>query len=173
MKKLAFMFLLLPLCAPRNTLGQSVRYDRFKDTTTVQSRTCKWVLGRIGLLGGGALDFQYRCPGQSTNCQAAGIIVTFTRHGREWILMYDPKEIIFLADGHRVEAHDVSWDGITTADGVMEYFTGVLAPEDFHSIATSHEVEMEAGGTSGFTKRFKAKDVEDWREFESRIGKAE
>jgi hypothetical protein len=32
---------------------------------------------------------------------------------------------------------------------------------------------MEVGGSSGFTKRFKAKDIEVWREFGLSIGKTE
>ncbi len=150
-----------------------VRYDKFKDATTVKSRTYKWALGKIGLLGGGELDFQYQCPGQATKCQTEGVIVTFTRHGRGWVLMYGLKEIIFLADGHRVAARDVAWNGLTDIDGVMEYFTGTLSPDDFHSIATAQDVEIEVGGSSSFTKRFKAKDIEDWREFGLSIGKTE
>jgi hypothetical protein len=152
---------------------ENVRYDKFKDVTTVQSRTQRWALGKLGILGGGALDFQYRCPGHTTNCQTGGVTVTFTRHGRGWILMYGLKEIIFLADGNRTAARDVTWDGLTTTDGVMEYFTGTLSPEDFHSITTGQDVEMEVGGSSGFTKRFKAKDIEVWREFGLSIGKTE
>jgi hypothetical protein len=152
---------------------QNVRYDKFKDVTTVRSRTHRWALGKLGILGGGALDFEYQCAGQTTDCQPAGIAVTFTRHGREWILMYGPKEIIFLADGRRTAARDVDWNGLTTTDGVMEYFTGTLSPDDFHSIAMGQDVEMQVGGSSGFTKRFKAKDIEDWREFGLSIGKAE
>jgi hypothetical protein len=152
---------------------ENVRYDKFKDVTTVQSRTHKWALGKLGILGGGALDFEYQCPGQTTDCQPGGITVTFTRRGSGWILMYGPKEIIFLADGHRAAARDVSWNGLTTTDGVMEYFTGTLSPKDFRSIATGEDVEMEVGGTSGFTKRFKAKDIQDWRDFGPSIGKTD
>jgi hypothetical protein len=152
---------------------ENVRYDKFKDVTTVQSRTHKWALGKLGILGGGALDFEYQCPGQTADCQPGGITVTFTRRGMGWILMYGPKEIIFLADGRRAAARDVSWDGLTTTDGVMEYFTGTLSPDDFHLIVTGRDAEMQVGGGSGFTKRFKAKDIEDWREFGANIGKSD
>jgi hypothetical protein len=149
---------------------ENVRYDKFKDITTVESRPCRWALGRLGILGGGALSFQYHCPGQTSDCRPPGIGVTFKRYGKEWLLMHDERSIIFLVDGRRIAAQDVRWDGIVTHDGVVEFFVGMLSRDEFHGILAGKGVEIQVGS---FTRRFSAKDLEDWRAFGMSVSKIE
>jgi hypothetical protein len=138
--------------------------EKFSDVTTVESRTHSWLLGK-GLLGDGALSFQYQCPEQATSCQPSEIGITFTRHGRDWILMHAPKEIIFSADGEPIRANDVKWDGHATSEGVEEFFTGTVSAEEFRLFIGSKDAEVKVGGTAGFTKAFTPTDLDDWRGF--------
>jgi len=147
-----------------------VRYDKFKDITTVESRPCRWALGRFKMSGGGALKFQYHCPGPTSECRPPGISVIFTRHGFGWLLMYGERSIIFLVDGRRIAAQGVGWDGIVTHDGVAEWFVGMLSRDEFHGILAGKDVEIQVGS---FTRRFSAKDLEDWRAFGLGVSKIE
>jgi len=164
---------MLPFSAVDAYAGKSakvkVKYDKFKDTTTVESPSHKWPLGRLALNGGGAMSFEYTCPGQTTDCDPPGVTLTFTRRGIGWLMMHDEKSITFLVDGRRIAADNVTWDGTVGEDDVVEWFIGSLTVGDFRTIISGQDVEVRIG-TGSFTRRFSAKELDDWREFGSAIG---
>lgn len=163
MKRLmtAVVFLLAASAFGRDkgTKTPEIQYDRFKDITLVSVKN-KSRSGPYSMtVWDTEVGIMYGCTGNRTDCHPKQIDI-FVRDytGPQWNLIHVDR-IIFLADGKRIEAQNVKWDG--NASTGLESLSGFVSQDDFFALASATSVSLQAGPIE---RDLSEKERHGWRE---------
>ena len=133
-------------------------YNKFKDVSTNKSRP----------VTRGGFQFNYDCPGNVTGCVPEAIFMNYARYSTSWLLMYARGlDLVFLVDGKPLTLQGLDWRGIPVGNGVEEWLSGTLTVEEFRSLASAQQVEVEIGST--LHPKVTDKDLQAWKDFAATI----
>jgi hypothetical protein len=159
MTAVAFLLAASAFGRDKGTKTPEIQYDRFKDITLVSVKN-KSRSGPYSLtVWDTELGIMYGCAGNRTDCHPKQIDI-FVRDytGPQWNLIHVDR-VIFLADGKRIEAQNVKWDG--NASTGLESLSGFVSQDDFFTLASASSVSLQAGPIE---RDLSEKERHGWRE---------
>jgi hypothetical protein len=136
-----------------------VKYDRFKDITLVSVKNKSRSGPYSFTVWDTEVGIMYSCTGDRTDCHPKQIGIFVRDHaGPQWNLIHVDR-VLFLADGKRIEAQDVKWDG--NASTGLESLSAFVSQDDFFALASASSVSLQAGPIE---RDLSEKERRGWRE---------
>lgn len=131
------------------------KYDKFKDTTTVQFKRLPLTGSSRRVLGGETLYLvgAFRFSGLKLTAPVEYAYLGFLSESRDWVYLRD-QHLIALVDGNRIDLGKAERDSAVWWGGaVSELLAFRLSYETLLKVANGSEVEMQLG-----SREFKLKD---------------
>ncbi|MEP7077076.1 MAG: hypothetical protein ABI878_14820 [Acidobacteriota bacterium] len=126
----------------------AVKYDKFKDETTVTGRV-GFRLPKGHIIDTMELEMNGTFPGQTPNQDIAEFQCYFIQHySQSWVFLHD-QHLIMLLDGVKVDFGQGKQGGEARLGGVDEWVYFKISREDLQKIADAKTVEIQLASYEG------------------------